>query len=103
MAHKKTGGGTRNGRDSESKRLGVKMYGGQVIKPGSIIVVRRGFEFHAGCGVESGQGPHLVRQDRRRDQVREERRVHAPLREHRRRLIATSLRPVVTTGLFVRR
>ncbi|PWG67125.1 50S ribosomal protein L27, partial [Enterobacter mori] len=48
MAHKKAGGSTRNGRDSESKRLGVKMYGGQVIKPGNIIVRQRGTEFHAG-------------------------------------------------------
>ncbi|HAB64775.1 MAG TPA: 50S ribosomal protein L27, partial [Pseudomonas sp.] len=42
MAHKKAGGSTRNGRDSEAKRLGVKMYGGQVIKAGNIIVRQRG-------------------------------------------------------------
>ena len=46
MAHKKAGGSTRNGRDSESKRLGVKMYGGQAIIPGNIIVRQRGTEFH---------------------------------------------------------
>ena len=55
MAHKKAGGSTRNGRDSESKRLGVKMYGGQVIKPGNIIVRQRGTQFHAGYGVGMGK------------------------------------------------
>lgn len=48
MAHKKAGGSTRNGRDSESKRLGVKMYGSQVVKAGNIIVRQRGTQFHAG-------------------------------------------------------
>ena len=48
MAHKKAGGSTRNGRDSESKRLGVKRFGGQVIKAGNIIVRQRGTQFHAG-------------------------------------------------------
>jgi large subunit ribosomal protein L27 len=51
MAHKKAGGSTRNGRDSESKRLGVKMYGGQVIK----AVRQRGTEFHPGFGVGMGK------------------------------------------------
>ncbi|MGG2399038.1 50S ribosomal protein L27 [Pseudomonas sp. SH1-B] len=55
MAHKKAGGSTRNGRDSESKRLGVKMYGGQVIKAGNIIVRQRGTQFHAGFGVGIGK------------------------------------------------
>ena len=50
MAHKKAGGSTRNGRDSEAKRLGVKMYGGQKIIPGNIIVRQRGTQFHAGYG-----------------------------------------------------
>lgn len=54
MAHKKAGGSTRNGRDSESKRLGVKRYGGQLVKAGNIIVRQRGTRFHpgvnAGCG-----------------------------------------------------
>ena len=54
MAHKKAGGSTRNGRDSESKRLGVKLYGGQVIKAGNIIVRQRGTKFHAGVGVGLG-------------------------------------------------
>ena len=47
MAHKKAGGSTRNGRDSESKRLGVKVYGGQKIKAGRIIVRQRGTKFRA--------------------------------------------------------
>lgn len=55
MAHKKAGGSTRNGRDSEAKRLGVKMYGGQVIKAGNIIVRQRGTEFHAGPNVGMGK------------------------------------------------
>jgi len=48
MAHKKAGGSTRNGRDSESKRLGVKAFGGQAVSAGSIIVRQRGTKFHAG-------------------------------------------------------
>ena len=55
MAHKKAGGSTRNGRDSESKRLGVKMYGSQVVKAGNIIVRQRGTQFHAGYGVCMGK------------------------------------------------
>ena len=55
MAHKKAGGSTRNGRDSESKRLGVKLYGGQVIKAGNIIVRQRGTQFHPGANVGLGR------------------------------------------------
>ena len=55
MAHKKAGGSTRNGRDSESKRLGVKVYGGQAINAGSIIVRQRGTKFHAGVNVGIGK------------------------------------------------
>ncbi|SDS69425.1 MULTISPECIES: 50S ribosomal protein L27 [Pseudomonadaceae] len=55
MAHKKAGGSTRNGRDSEAKRLGVKMYGGQTIVPGNIIVRQRGTQFHAGKNVGMGK------------------------------------------------
>ncbi|MBL4606426.1 MAG: 50S ribosomal protein L27 [Pseudomonadales bacterium] len=54
MAHKKAGGSTRNGRDSESKRLGVKRYGGQTISAGSIIVRQRGTRFHPGTNVGCG-------------------------------------------------
>ncbi len=55
MAHKKAGGSTRNGRDSESKRLGVKIYGGQAINAGSIIVRQRGTRFHPGDNVGCGK------------------------------------------------
>ena len=55
MAHKKAGGSTRNGRDSESKRLGVKMYGGQKVVAGNIIVRQRGTRFHAGVNVGIGK------------------------------------------------
>ena len=55
MAHKKDGGTTRNGRDSESKRLGVKVYGGQAINAGGIIVRQRGTKLHAGENVGMGK------------------------------------------------
>jgi large subunit ribosomal protein L27 len=55
MAHKKGGGTTRNGRDSESKRLGVKMYGGQAINAGSIIVRQRGTTVRPGTNVGMGK------------------------------------------------
>ncbi len=55
MAHKKAGGSSRNGRDSESKRLGVKVYGGQAINAGSIIVRQRGTRVHAGENVGMGK------------------------------------------------
>ncbi len=55
MAHKKAGGSTRNGRDSNAKRLGVKRYGGQLVTAGSIIVRQRGTRFHAGVNVGCGK------------------------------------------------
>ena len=55
MAHKKAGGSTRNGRDSESKRLGVKRFGGEVVKAGNILVRQRGTRFHAGDNVGCGK------------------------------------------------
>jgi large subunit ribosomal protein L27 len=55
MAQKKGGGSTRNGRDSEAKRLGVKVYGSQAINAGSIIVRQRGTRFHAGVNVGMGK------------------------------------------------
>jgi len=55
MAHKKAGGSTRNGRDSESKRLGVKLFGGQAVKGGNIIIRQRGTKFHAGANVGVGK------------------------------------------------
>ncbi|WP_435100625.1 50S ribosomal protein L27 [Arhodomonas sp. AD133] len=54
MAHKKAGGSTRNGRDSESKRLGVKRFGGQAVRAGNILVRQRGTHFHAGSNVGVG-------------------------------------------------
>ncbi len=55
MAHKKAGGGTRNGRDSNPKYLGVKIYGGQAVEAGNIIVRQRGTQFHPGAGVGLGR------------------------------------------------
>ncbi len=55
MAHKKAGGSSRNGRDSESKRLGVKCYGGELVIPGNIIVRQRGTQFHPGDNVGIGK------------------------------------------------
>ena len=55
MAHKKAGGSSRNGRDSESKRLGVKAYGGELVNAGSIIVRQRGTKFHPGQHVGIGK------------------------------------------------
>jgi large subunit ribosomal protein L27 len=55
MAHKKAGGSTRNGRDSQSKRLGVKRYGGEVVLAGNIIVRQRGTQFHPGANVGCGR------------------------------------------------
>ncbi|MDF9393372.1 MULTISPECIES: 50S ribosomal protein L27 [Methylococcus] len=55
MAHKKAGGSSRNGRDSESKRLGVKRFGGQIVRAGNIIVRQRGTHFHPGDNVGCGR------------------------------------------------
>ncbi len=55
MAHKKAGGSTRNGRDSESKRLGVKRFGGQLVQAGNILIRQRGTRFHAGANVRCGR------------------------------------------------
>lgn len=55
MAHKKGGGSTRNGRDSNSKRLGVKKFGGEYVIPGNIIVRQRGTKFHPGANVGIGR------------------------------------------------
>lgn len=54
MAHTKAGGSTKNGRDSQSKRLGVKLFGGQLAKAGNILVRQRGSKFRAGNGVAMG-------------------------------------------------
>lgn len=55
MAHKKAGGSSRNGRDSESKRLGVKCFGGEMVAPGNIIIRQRGTKVHPGTGVTMGR------------------------------------------------
>lgn len=55
MAHKKGGSSTKNGRDSKSKRLGVKIYGGQYVVPGNIIIRQRGTKFHPGNNVGIGR------------------------------------------------
>jgi large subunit ribosomal protein L27 len=55
MAHKKAGGSSKNGRDSESKRLGVKRFGGEAVVPGNILVRQRGTHFHAGRNVGVGR------------------------------------------------
>ena len=59
MAHKKGTGSTRNGRDSNSKRLGVKRYGGQVVRAGNILVRQRGTKFHPGNNVGRGHDDTL--------------------------------------------
>ena len=60
MAHKKAGGSSRNGRDSESKRLGLKKYGGQTVRAGNIIVRQRGTKFHPGKNVGIGKDHTLL-------------------------------------------
>ncbi len=55
MAHKKAGGSSRNGRDSEGKRLGVKKFGGEAVIPGNILVRQRGTKFHPGDNVMMGK------------------------------------------------
>ena len=62
MAHKKAGGSSRNGRDSQSKRLGVKRYGGEVISAGSIIIRQRGTQVHPGENVGIGKDHTLFAQ-----------------------------------------
>ncbi|MBO1927480.1 50S ribosomal protein L27 [Thiomicrorhabdus sp. 6S2-11] len=59
MAHKKAAGSTKNGRDSNAKRLGVKAYGGEAVSAGSIIVRQRGTKFHAGDNVGRGKDDTL--------------------------------------------
>jgi large subunit ribosomal protein L27 len=54
MAHKKAGGSSRNGRDSQAKRLGVKKFGGEMVVPGNILVRQRGTQWHPGANVGMG-------------------------------------------------
>ena len=82
MAHKKGAASTKNGRDSNSQRLGVKRYGGQLVNAGEIIVRQRGTHFHPGSGVGRGGDDTLfalvARQRRVRHQARSSRRQHRP-------------------------
>ncbi|HEU0071666.1 MAG TPA: 50S ribosomal protein L27 [Alphaproteobacteria bacterium] len=55
MAHKKAGGSSRNGRDSEGRRLGVKLFGGQIAEPGNIVIRQRGTKYHPGANVGMGR------------------------------------------------
>lgn len=55
MSHKKAGGSTKNGRDSNAKRLGIKLYGGQAVIAGNILVRQKGNKFFAGTGVDTGR------------------------------------------------
>ncbi len=55
MAHKKAGGSSKNGRDSQSKRLGVKLFGGQAVRAGNILVRQRGTKYHPGTNVGLGR------------------------------------------------
>ncbi len=59
MAHKKAAGSTRNGRDSNAKRLGIKRFGGEAVRAGNIIVRQRGTKFHAGENVGRGKDDTL--------------------------------------------
>jgi len=59
MAHKKSGGSAKNGRDSESKRLGVKRFGGQFVSAGSILIRQRGTKVHPGTNVKRGRDDTL--------------------------------------------
>ena len=59
MAHKKSGGSSRNGRDSEGRRLGVKKYGGEFVVPGNIIIRQRGTKWHPGTNVGLGKDDTL--------------------------------------------
>jgi large subunit ribosomal protein L27 len=63
MAHKKAGGSSRNGRDSQSKRLGVKKFGGEAVRAGNIIVRQRGTKYYPGTGVGMGKDHTLFALD----------------------------------------
>ena len=83
MAHKKAGGSSRNGRDSDSKRLGVKTYGGERITAGSIIVRQRGTPIHPGTNVGIGKDHTLVRAGRWQRRVQHKgSRSQAHVRQH---------------------
>ena len=73
MAHKKGGGSTKNGRDSQSKRLGVKRFGGQLVKAGEILVRQRGTRIHPGMNVGRGRDDTLFAKEQGKVEYRERR------------------------------
>ena len=83
MAHKKAGGSSKNGRDSESKRLGVKIFGGQQVVAGNIIVRQRGTRFHAGVNVGVGRDHTLFAKSDGHVKIQKERAEESPVRERR--------------------
>jgi len=70
MAHKKAGGSSKNGRDSNSKRLGVKRFGGELVKPGEIIIRQRGTNTHPGSNVGMGKGMRKIGHRQRYTQIK---------------------------------
>ena len=70
MASKKAAGSTKNGRDSQSKRLGVKRFGGQFVLPGTILVRQRGTKFHVGRNVKMGRDHTILFSDSRTCDIR---------------------------------
>jgi len=100
MAHKKSVGSSRNGRDSNPKYLGVKIFGGQAIEAGNIIVRQRGTQFHPGSGVGLGRDHTLFALVDGKVEFSVKGRPEAPHRQHRlgRRLIQASPAPVPRHG-----
>ena len=94
MAHKKSGGSSRNGRDSESKRLGVKKYGGERVLAGNIIVRQRGTTFHAGETMGKGRDHTLF--------ARTDGKVVFAHRGERGRFISVETAGAASTGCFSR-
>ncbi len=81
MAHKKAGGSTRNGRDSHSKRLGVKKFGGEDVLAGNILIRQRGTVYRPGVNVGIGHRPHPVRDRARRRRISRQGREAPHLRQ----------------------
>jgi hypothetical protein len=98
MAHKKGVGSSRNGRDSNPKYLGVKIYGGQAIDAGNIIVRQRGTQFHPGIGRRPRPRPHPVRAGRRQGRVLGQGSEKAPHGQRRWLIIAATHREEPRSG-----
>ncbi len=86
MAHKKGLGSSKNGRDSNAQRLGVKAFGGQLVPGGSIIVRQRGTRIKPGVNVGLGKDDTLVREDQRRHRIPRP-RTHGQVRQHQSRRV----------------